>query len=147
MANKKYKVITGKPIEIKGSMSRHKIVKKVVNTFIATEHNKKGKGVIFRYPVEKLRNGGQLFIIRPGLKKNFDFKVEVTKKMKLGEGSHKEIALDLRKKRQENQQKTDNLFRAISEVYHCSENDVDRILVKYPDLKKEFQKGADVEVL
>lgn len=145
---KKQKVIIiGKPIKIKGSIFRHKIVRKVVNAFIATEYNRKGKGVIFKYPVEDLKDKQQLFIIRPGHKKNFDFKVEVIKKMGLGEGSHKEIALDLRKKGQENQQKTDNLLQAISEVYHCSENDVDRVLGKYPDLKKEFQKGVKVEVI
>lgn len=146
--NEKLKlVIKGKEIKIKGSIARHEIVRKVVSTFISTEYNKKRKGVIFKYPVENLKNKQQLFIIRPGHKKNFDFKVEVIKKMGLGEGSHKEIALDLRKKRQENQQKTNNLLEAISELYHCLENDVDRVLEKYPDLKKGFQKGARVEVI
>jgi len=146
--NKKLKImITGKEIGIKGSIARHEIVRNVVSTFISTEYNKKRKGIIFRYPVEDLKNKQQLFIIRPGHKKNFDFKVEVIKKMGLGEGSHKEIASDLRKKRQENQEKMDSLLEAISEVYHCSENDVNSVLEKYPNLKKEFQKGADVEVL
>ena len=140
-------MITGKEIKIKSSIARHEIVRKVVSTFISTEYNKKRKGVIFKYPVEDLKDKQQLFIIRPGHKKNFDFKVEVIKKMGLGEGSHKKIASDLRKKMHESQQKTDNLLQAISEVYHCSENDVNCVLEKYPNLKKEFQKGAKVEIL
>jgi len=139
-------IIRGKPIKIKGSLARHKIVRKVINAFIETEYDKKGKGVIFRYPVENLKSG-QLFIVRPGLKKNFDFKVEVTKKMKLGEGSHKEIALDLRKKKQENKRKFDDLLKTITEIYHCSENNVDKLLRKYPNLQKEFRRGADLEVI
>lgn len=47
-------IIIGKPIEINGSLARHKIVKKVVNTFINIEYRKKGKGIVFRYPVENL---------------------------------------------------------------------------------------------
>jgi hypothetical protein len=31
-------IITAKKIEIKGSLARHKIVKKVVNSFIASEY-------------------------------------------------------------------------------------------------------------
>ncbi len=47
------------PIEIKGSMSRHEIVQKVVNTFITTEHEQRGRGVKFWYPVEHLPAGLQ----------------------------------------------------------------------------------------
>lgn len=135
-------------IEIKGSLARHKIVKKVVNTFIKTEYRKKGKGVIFQYPVENLPNG-QLFIARPGHKKNFDFKVDVVANFGLGGGSHREIAMDLRNKEQENQQKFEVLLDAITEIYDCSENDVDIILQKqkYSDLNKLFQTGARIEVI
>ena len=111
MKKKETTIITGKMIEIKGSMARHVIVRKVVNTFIKTEYRRKGKGVIFRYPVENLPDG-QLFIIRPGHKKNFDFKVEVAVDFRLGEGSHIEIARDLRNKKQENQQKFEDLLNA-----------------------------------
>ncbi len=137
-------VLTGKTIEIKGALSRHKIVKKVVSTFINTEYRKKGKGIAFKYPVENVP-GGQLFIARPGHKKNFDFKVEVISNFGLGEGSHKEIAEDLRNKKKENNRKFEDLLNALTEIYNCSENDVDVVLKNYPDLNTSFQKGAKVE--
>jgi len=146
MKKKGATIITGKMIEIKGSMARHGIVRKVVNTFIKTEYRKKGKGVIFHYPVENLPDG-QLFIIRPGHKKNFDFKVEVAVDCRLGEGSHIEIARDLRNKKQENQQKFEDLLNAITEIYNCAENDVDRVLTTYSYLDKSFKTGAKVEVI
>lgn len=139
-------IITGKMIETKSRLARHNIVKKVVTTFIKTEYRKKGKGVIFKYPVENLPDG-QLFIARPGHKKNFDFKVEVPVELGLGEGSHIEIARDLRKKEQENQQKFEELLDAITEIYNCSENDVNRILTMYHHLNKSFKTGAKVEVI
>ncbi len=138
--------IKGPLISIKGSSARHKIVKNVVNTFIKTEYRKKGRGIGFRYPVETLPVG-TLFIARPGHKKNFDFKVDVTADFGLGEGSHKEIALDLRNKKLENRQKFVDLLTAITEVYDCSENEVDRVLKNYTELDKSFRKGAGVEVL
>jgi len=137
-------VLTGKTIEIKGALSRHKIVKKVVSTFINTEYRKKGKGIAFKYPVENVPDG-QLFIARPGHKKNFDFKVEVISNFGLGEGSHKEIAKDLRNKKKENHRKFEDLLKALMEIYNCSENDVDVVLKNYPDLNTSFQKGAKVE--
>lgn len=139
-------IITGKMIEIKGTLARHKIVKKVVNTFIKTEYRKKGRGVIFQYPVENLPDG-QLFIIRPGHKKNFDFKVEVIANLGLGEGSHIEIATDLRKKKQKNPQKFGDVLNAITQIYDCSESDVDKILSSYPNPDKSFQTGAKVGVI
>jgi hypothetical protein len=146
------------PIEVKGSMTRHEIVQKIVNTFIDTEHEQRGRGVKFWYPVEQLPSSLQLlsedkdnrlFIFRPaGLRKwNFDFKVSVTPELGLGEGSHEEIASDLRNKKQENQQKFSELLRALTNVYDCSENDVDKILAGYPDLQAPFETGAKVEVL
>ncbi|HBE44994.1 MAG TPA: hypothetical protein DDW17_05965, partial [Deltaproteobacteria bacterium] len=139
-------IITGKMIEIKGCLARHKIVKKVVNTFIKIEYCKKGKGVIFKYPVENLPDG-YLFIARPGHKKNFDFKVEVPVELGLGEGSHIEIARDLRKKEQENQERFEELLNAISNIYNCSENDVNKILMTYPHLNESFKTGAKVEII
>lgn len=146
MKKKQPTVITGEMIEIKGSQARHKIVKKVVNTFITTEYCKKGKGVTFRYPVENLQNG-QLFIARPGHKKNFDFKVDVVTSFGFGEGSHLEIAQDLREKKKENKQKFKDLLSAITDIYNCSESDVDKILENHPGLDKSFQRGARVEIL
>ena len=101
-------------IEIKGSLTRHEIVQKVINTFINTEYQERGKGVQFRYPVEQLPDDVQLlpdsthlFIIRPGglQKWNFDFKVNVTPEMGFGKGKHEDIASDIRNKKHENPQK------------------------------------------
>ena len=139
-------VIITKMIEIKVPLPRHKIVKKVVNIFIKTEYCKKGKGVVFKYPVENLPEG-QLFIVRPGHKKNFDFKVDVLSNFGLGEGSHVEMAKDLRNKKQENQQKFEELIEALTEIYNCSENDVDKVLAKYSNLNKPFKTGAKIGVI
>jgi len=107
------------PIEIKGSMTRHEIVQKVVNTFINTEHEQRGRGVKFWYPVEQLPSSPEplledtrLFIFRPGglQKWNFDFKVNVTPELGLGKGTHDEIASDLRNKKQENPQEFEKLI-------------------------------------
>ena len=143
-------VITGQAIEIKGSLPRHEIVREVINIFIDTESQQRGKGVKFQYLVENLSIGKQLFISRPGGlrgKWNFDFKVEVLEEFGLGKGTHNEIISDLRSKKQENQQKYSALLQAITKVYDCSENDVDLILKNYPDLQTSFQTGAKVEIL
>jgi len=139
-------IITCKMIEIKGSMARHKIVKKVVDRFIKTEYRKKGKGITFQYPVENLPDG-PLFIIRPGHKKNFDFKVDVIANFGLGEGGHIEIAEDLRNKKRKNQKNFKNFKKAITEIYNCTENDVDLVLKKYSISNKSFRTGAKIEVL
>jgi len=143
-------------IEINGSLTRHEIVQKVINIFINTEYQQRGKGVQFRYPVEQLSTNlqllpgnTQLFIFRPGglQKWNFDFKVDVTPDMGVGKGRHEDIASDMRNKKRENPKKFSQLQQAIDEICSCSENDVDRVLVKYPDLQTSFQTGAKVEVL
>jgi len=141
------KIIKCNRIKIKGDLPRNEIVRKVVNTFIKTEYQKKGKGVTFRYPVEKLPGNIHLFIVRPGLKKNFDFKVEVTEEMGLKEGKQEQVVLDLRMKKQSNPQGFEDFMRVIEEVYHCSENDVDRLLTRYSNLKEAFGIGAEVEVI
>ncbi len=147
VAKKKKTIITGKMIEIKGPLARHKIVKRVVNAFITTEYRKKGKGVVFRYPVEHLPNSQLLYIVRPGHKKNFDFKVDVAVNCGFEKGSHEEIALDLRKKKIKNPRKFKKLWEAIAEVYHCKENDVDVVLEKCGRLKKPFKSGVKPELL
>ncbi len=155
MAKKMTKQVICNPIEIKGSMTRHDIVQKVVNTFINTEYEQRGRGVKFWYPVEQLPTSIQplsednrLFIFRPGglQKWDFDFKVNVTPELGLGKGTHDEIAADLRKKKQENPQEFDNLLEVIKEIYSGSENDVDQVLNKYPNLQASFQNGAQVAV-
>ena len=141
------KIIKCNRIKIKGDLPRNEIVRKVVNTFIKAEYQKKGKGVTFRYPVEKLPDNRHIFIARPGHKKNFDFKVEVTEEMGLKEGKHEQIVLDLRMKKQCNPQGFEDFLRAVEEVYHCSENDIDSLLPRYSNLKGAFDTGAEVEVI
>ena len=147
MTKKEKTVITGKIIKIKGSSARHKIVQKVVNAFIKTEYRKKGKGVVFRYPVECLPNGQILYIARPGHEKLFDFKVEVVPNHGFGEGSHKEIAMDLRRKRKEKPRNFVELLTIITQMYNCAENDVDALLKKHHHLKNSFRTGGPVEAL
>ena len=141
------KIITGKSITIIGHSKRHLVVRTVVNSFIKTEHKKKGRGITFRYPVENLPNGESLFIARPGHKKNFDFKVIIPENSGLGEGSHIEIAADLRTKRRENTKKFAQLLHALTEIYNCSENDIDKILSNRTGLQNSFRSGANVEFL
>ncbi len=149
MKKKDTTIITGKMIEIKGSMARHEIVRKVVNTFIDFESQQRGKGIKFRYPVENLSIGKQLFIFRPGglNKWNFDFKVEVLKEFRLGKGSHDEIKFDFQNKKQENPQKFSVLLHALTAIYECSENDVDQLLENYSDLQTSFETGARGDIL
>jgi len=96
MKKKETTTIEGETIEIEGSLTRHEIVRKVVNIFIDTENRQRGHGVKFRYPVENLLINKQLFIFRPaGLNKwNFDFKVEILEEFGLGRGTHDEIVSD-----------------------------------------------------
>jgi len=144
-------IVTGEPIEIKGSTGRDEIVRRVINIFIDTESQQRGKGVKFRYPVENLASvNKQLFIFRPGGlrgKWNFGFKVEMLEELGLGRGRHKEIILDFHNKKQENPQEFSALLQALTAIYDCSENDVDQVLEYYPDLRTSFQTGAKIEIL
>ena len=137
------------PIEIKGKLTRHEVVQKVVNIFIATEFENRGRGVRFYYPVERLSDGSNLFIFRPaGLRKwNFDFKVNVTPEMGLGKGTHAEIESEFRNKKRENEKGFRELLKAMEEMCNGSETSVDEILGKHPNLKKSFKTGAVTEVL
>jgi hypothetical protein len=153
---KQTKQLICNPIEIKGSMTRHEIVQKVVNTFINTEHEQRGRGVKFWYPVEQLPNSleklledTRLFIFRPGglQKWNFDFKVNVTPELGLGKGTHNEVAADLKNKKQENPKEFEKLIEAVEKIYSCAENDVDQVLMKHLDLQTSFRTGAKVDVL
>ncbi|MEW6686213.1 MAG: hypothetical protein AB1393_08410 [Candidatus Edwardsbacteria bacterium] len=149
MKKKETITIEGETIKIKGSVARHEIVKKVVNIFIATESHQRGHGVKFRYPVENLSIGKKLFIFRPaGLNKwNFDFKVEVLEEFGLGRGTHDEIRKDFQKKKHENPQRFNDLLDALTTLYNCSENDVDRLLKNHSDLQRSFKTGAKVDIL
>ena len=149
MKKKETTIIEKGAIKIKGSLSRDEIVRKVINTFIDAESQQRGKGIKFRYPVEDLSIGRQLFIFRPGglNKWNFDFKVEVLEEFGLGKGSHDEIVSDFQNKKRENPQKYSVLLQVLAAIYDCSENDIDRLLENEADLQTSFQTGADVEVL
>lgn len=146
MAKKTKTVINGPFINVKGSLARHNIVKQVVNTFIKTEYRQKGRGIAFRYPVEHLPGSQMLYIARPGHKKNFDFKVDV-ENQGFGDGSHIEIAQDLRNKKKENARKFEYLLKSITEIYTSQENNVDVLLKKYRGIKNSFRTGGKVEHL
>lgn len=136
--------LTGPRIEIKGKLSRHEIVKRVVNHFIETEYSQKGFGVKFQYPVETLP-AGMLMIGRPGRKKNFDFKVLVEPSYGLGAGLHEDIVEDFCRKAESRYR--DALLKALSEIYHCSENDVDAIISQSSELIGNLGGMATVEIL
>ena len=140
------KVITFRNmIRIEGNLPRHKIVRKVVNIIIEFEYEKKGKGIKFRYPVEEMPGGKKLYISRPGHKKNFDFKVD-TEGFGLGDGKHNEVASDIREKRKRNERKFKRFMKALTSLYNCQENDVDKLVRRYR-LVRGFGIGASVEVI
>jgi hypothetical protein len=127
---KSKKVLEGPAIRIVKPLGRFEIVKKVVSHFIDFEKDKKGKGVEFRYPVETLSTGKELYIHRPGVKWNFDFKVEIPENYGLGEGTHIQIAMLLRNIRDSNQILFEGIWKVISDLYKCKNNDVDTMLSK-----------------
>lgn len=129
---KKKQVILGPEIRISGKVGRFEIIKTVVSAFIEFEKFQKGRGVEFRYPVEDLSNHEKLYIHRPGVKWNFDFKVEIPTNCRLEEGRHDQIALLLRKLKEQNQSESDKLWQIIANLYHCLNNDVDFLLTKNP---------------
>jgi len=125
---KNKKIYEGPKIRIIEPMGRFEIVKKVVTHFIEFEKDKKGRGIEFRYPVEELSIGKKLYIHRPGVKWNFDFKVEIPPDCGLEEGRHDQIAMLLRSVRDSNEIEFNNLWSIISNLYHCKNNNVDAML-------------------
>ncbi len=123
-------VIDGPEIRIIEPIGRFEIVKKVVTHFIEFEKDKKGKGIEFRYPVEDLSIGKKLHIHRPGVKWNFDFKVEIPPNCGLEEGRHDQIALLLRNIRNSNEAVFNQLWNIIYNLYHCKNNNVDAMINK-----------------
>ena len=122
------KVIEGPEIKIIKPLGRFEIVKRVVFHFIEFEKDKKGKGIEFRYPVEELFTGEKLYIHRPGVKWNFDFKVEIPPNSGLKEGKHNQIALLLRSIKNSNEHEFNEVWKIIRNLYHCTNNDVDEML-------------------
>jgi len=129
---KKKQVILGPEIKISGQCERFEIVKKVVSAFIEFEKDKKGRGIEFKYLVEVLSNGTKLYIHRPGVKWNFDFKVEIPINCGLEEGRHDQIALLLRRLKETNSKRFTMLWEMITSLYTCSNNDVDSMLLQNP---------------
>ena len=125
---KSKKIIEGPEIRIVEPLERFAIVRKVVTHFIEFEKDKKGKGIEFRYPVENLSTGGKLYIHRPGVKWNFDFKVEIPPDCGLEEGRHDQIGILLRNINESPESKFDDLWGIIHNLYHCKNNNVDAML-------------------
>ena len=125
---KNKKIYEGPEIRIIEPLERFEIVKRVVTHFIEFEKDKKGRGIEFRYPVEELSIGKKLYIHRPGVKWNFDFKVEIPSNCGLEEGRHDQIAMLLRSIRDSNEIEFNNVWSIISNLYHCKNNNVDAML-------------------
>ncbi|MFZ6017413.1 MAG: hypothetical protein ACOYU0_07415 [Nitrospirota bacterium] len=140
---KKKDAIEGSEIKISTQSGRFEIVKTVVTTFIEFEKDKKGKGIEFRYHVEDLSNGEKLYIRRPGVKWNFDFKVEIPTNCRLEEDRHDQIAVLLRKMSEQDREAFNRLWQIITNLYNCSNNDVDSMLAENPISYPEEPK-ADV---
>lgn len=121
-------IIEGPEIRIIEPIGRFEIVKKAVTHFIEFEKDKKGKGIEFRYPVEELSIGKKLYIHRPGVKWNFDFKVEIPPDYGLEEGRHDQIARLLCQIKESNETDFNHLWDIIFSLYHCKNNDVDAML-------------------
>lgn len=136
-------IIEGPEIRISGQSGRFEIVKTVVGAFIEFEKDKKGRGIKFRYPVEDLPNSEKLYINRPGVKWNFDFKVEIPINLGLEEGRHDQIALILRKIKGKNEKEFNKLWSIITKLYNCSNTDVNFLLGEVPISWTEYPK-ADV---
>ncbi len=141
----KIEVICPERIEVFNSIPRHEIVRVVVNKFIDFEHNKKEKGKVFKYKVETLHKNNFLYIVRPGHKKNFDFKVEVEQEFGLNKGTHLDIAKIFTDMKTDEKIFSDTLI-SLSLIYHCIENDVDKILKKFPHLKNSYS-GTTPEII
>ncbi len=129
MPAKKTRIIEGPELRIVGKLNRFDIVKKVVEHFIDFERYYKG-GVQFRYPVEKLSSSDRLYIHRPGIKWNFDFKVIIPENSGLKEGRHDQIAKLLLKIQRNKQKEFKKIWSALSSLYHCENNDVDELINK-----------------
>ncbi len=127
---KNKKIYEGPEIRIIEPLERFEIIKKVVTHFIEFEKDKKGRGIEFRYPVEELSIGKKLYIHRPGVKWNFDFKVEIPSNCGLEEGRHDQIAKLLRQIKESNETDFNHLWDIIFNLYHCKNNDVDAMLSK-----------------
>lgn len=136
-------VIEGPEIRIIDSTGRFEIVKTVVNSFIDFEKDKKGRNIEFRYPVENLSGGEKLYIRRPGMRWNFDFKLEIPSNYGFGEGRHDQIALLLRERKEHDEKKFNKLWQMITDLYHCANNDVDSMLKRNP-ISYEEKSEADI---
>lgn len=127
---KNKEVVEGPEIKIIEPLERFEIVKKVVTHLIEFEKDKKGKDIEFRYPVEELSIGKKLYIHRPGVKWDFDFKVEIPPNCGLEEGRHDQIALLLRNIKNSDEPKFNKIWNIVSNLYHCTNNDVNSMLNK-----------------
>jgi len=152
-------------IKINRFMERTEIIQTVLDVFIKTENNQRGRGVQFWYPVETLPmlvnvpetkpidsfllNTNKLFIKRPGglQKWNFDFKVIITPEMCMVRGTHADVVNDVINKKRENPNAMESFLLVLTIICNCDDNDVDKILAAHPNLLTAFGSGARVDVL
>lgn len=137
-------VIIKKILNIRGKLAREEIRRKVVSEFL-NEPPGRGRDTEYRYYVETLPDGRKIFLKRPGIKFDFDFKVVAEKDDKLWPfgGTHGEIKEDLIKKSKENPQDFKLLLQTIKRV--CDGDDVDSATASCSHLK--FSSGLDIEFL
>ena len=136
--------IKGKPINIRGKIKRHEIVRRVLNAFIDNEYKKKGKGVYFIYPVENVGEDHELCIARPGHKKNFDFKVQVEEWHKISEGSHDDIAEAVRSLKYSSVRRFNKFWEVLEIIYLCEESNVEKAIEKGPRKTKLPRRLVDI---
>lgn len=141
---KNTQVINGPEIKISEPIARFEIVKKVVNAFIEFEKDKKARGIKFTYPVEDLSDGEKLYVHRPGVKWNFDFRVKIPINCGLEEGRHDQIALLLRKINKQDEEEFNKLWQMITNLYCCVNNDVDSMLIENP---MSYKGGPKTDIL
>ncbi len=100
---------------------------------------------MYRYNVEKLRDGGRIFLLKPTfLNKGIDFQVwvEGMKNGKDARPSHSDVFNDLKIKKKEDLKEFPKLMTLIERVWNCEEPDV---ILKSSNL--QFREGFSIELL
>lgn len=131
------------------SNSREELRKKTVDAFLSEQGGYWKDNIKhvtrYKYYVEKLKDGRQIFLLRPTfLNKGIDFQVWVEKLdgKEDRRPSHKDVFNDLDLKNKENPKDFSLLMKAIDDVWNCKEPDE---VIK--GLKINFKSGFEAELL
>ncbi len=130
-------------------ISRKELRDKTINKFLTEKGGywKDGKKHVTRYKyfVEKLKDGRQVFLLRPTfLNKGIDFQVWVEKMDGVEDKrpSHKDVFSDLKLKKSENPKDFSILMQLIDRIWNCENPDE---FLNKTNLK--FKDGFSVELL